>query len=85
MIDLTQVSDADLTHEYMRRFNAKYGGNGGRSKQLRPCKFCGAEFGGREMRKHIVVCKQNIIATYTNKATKAARSKTHAKTQTVTR
>ena len=78
MIDLTAVPDEDLTREYMRRHNAKHGGHGRRPKELRPCKFCGLEFGGRDLRRHIPQCKRDIITHYTTQADQATRSKTHA-------
>lgn len=62
MIDLSTVPDEDLKNEYMRRFNARYRGPGGRKPSLRPCPLCHEQFGSHALRAHLPKCKQNVIA-----------------------
>lgn len=52
------VSDEDLTREYMRRHNERRRKTPPRPKVLRPCEWCGEEFGAREMRGHIPQCSK---------------------------
>lgn len=55
-VDLTQVSDAEITYEYMRRFNARRKRAGGRKPILTPCEHCGESFGVAELRYHTPRC-----------------------------
>jgi hypothetical protein len=55
-VDLTQVPDADITREYMRRFNARRKRAGGRKPILKPCELCGESFGVAELKYHTPRC-----------------------------
>lgn len=58
-LDLTAVPDADINREFTRRIGLKRDpANMGRKKILRPCHLCGNEFGSRELRAHIPLCRQ---------------------------
>lgn len=57
MIDLSLVSDEELSREYWRRAHAaRQGGKGGRPKKLKPCPKCGEQFGFNELREHKPKC-----------------------------
>ena len=56
-IDLSAVSDADITREHNRRLAARRDSSkAGRRKKLQPCHKCGAQLGTRELRAHIKGC-----------------------------
>ena len=59
-VDLAAFSDEDLNAEFMRRIRLKRDpANAGRKKMLKPCPLgCGNEFGARDLRAHIPVCRQ---------------------------
>ena len=62
MTDLSKIPDEDLKREFMRRFNATRKRAGGRPPVLKPCVYCGQQFGFEDMRRHVPECKRNILA-----------------------
>jgi hypothetical protein len=56
-LDMSTIPDEVLFSEIGRRRVAKRDPkNAGPPRVLRPCEWCGKEFGAREMRRHIPHC-----------------------------
>jgi len=59
--ELPTIPDEHFWPEVGRRRGQK--GGGAKPKKLRPCEFCGLEFGARDMQYHLPRCEKRPNST----------------------